>query len=393
MADGGASGDAQADQPPSKPDLFAGISDSGASGGARPDQPPGKPQLFAGADEGVDAPGATGDAGQGHHRQLDETTTPPTKPDLFAGADDGSDAKPDQPPPHAPDSSGKVQGPSTGEKSLGTLRNDGRGDDRTKNLGGNYVSVALAELDDDDIIHLHVTGGTFRFVHVHLRNSRGIWYSVYNGTNTTFRVGDLLKGARSGFNHHNFSVNGQLTAFLPVPCTAELRLSKATNLPPDVTHTWQQQWSRGANEIPNAYVAKRPSLQFKGTTAKPRTTQKPTRTKPRTKVAAKSRKSGSTTTDGDVWKRRNEELRRLVTEMNGVIQKADTDFNKPYWQEKGRPQTTMTAKNPKASTLQIMQRAYGIVNQAKFPENKATLAFQAARKLTEYGTRVFVYVG
>lgn len=105
---------------------------------------------------------------------------------------------------------------------LGKIFADGTGDNRTKSKGGKYLGVDLNKLKDDDIIEVRITSGDLKFVHVHLRNSRGVWYSKYEGMNTRFKVKDLITNQRSNYTHINFNVNGKHEKYLPVACYAEV---------------------------------------------------------------------------------------------------------------------------------------------------------------------------
>jgi len=52
--------------------------------------------------------------------------------------------------------------------------------------------------------------------------------------------------------------------------------------------------------------------------------------------------------------------------INGILAKADKEFNKPYWQEKNAPRTSLKAENPKASSLRIILQAIPIASKNGF---------------------------
>ncbi|MDP3451645.1 MAG: PKD domain-containing protein, partial [Bacteroidales bacterium] len=109
---------------------------------------------------------------------------------------------------------------------LGTIYTDGTGDNTTKGKGGQYLSVPLDILEDNDDIEIKVTSGTLVNVHVHLRTAAGNWYSKYDGLNTKFKVSDLIENQRSTYTHLVFCVNGMHEKYLPVACSAQVIASR-----------------------------------------------------------------------------------------------------------------------------------------------------------------------
>lgn len=105
---------------------------------------------------------------------------------------------------------------------LGKTFADGTGDNHTKSKGGKYLPVDLNNLNDDDEILIEITSGTLQFVHVHYRNSSGIWHDAYHGYNTRFKVRDLLKDKRNSYTHLVFNVNAQHERYLGTACYAEV---------------------------------------------------------------------------------------------------------------------------------------------------------------------------
>jgi hypothetical protein len=387
-----------------KPDLFAGMKDvSNDAKAARPD----KPNLFAGL-------GDSSKEGDSELPDEDEKTDDSAKPNLFAGAGkiDGAD-KTSVAQTERKQHSNSDNHASGGIK-LGSILSNGEGDNKSQG-GGTYFSVDLKKAEDDDLVEVRVTSGNFRFVHAHLRNSRGIWYSVYNGTNRIFRVKDLLHGKRSAFTHINFSVNGQHVRYLPVACTADIYLHKSGAVSAAIEKEFANQWARGSGETPNEYMNSHAYLWLDGkvpagsvgTARKSDSLADSKTTKPiknasakntnQAKTPAKGQKNTAAKTDkgygSDVLNEADGELRKLVSQMNAVIKRADAEFNKKYWQEKSAPRTTQKATNPKASTLAIMREAIKIARSASYPKNRVTLNYMAARKLIEYSGRVFVFVG
>lgn len=377
--------EAKKDQKAGKPNVFAGTDVTESE-----KQKPAKLNLFAGTDK----------------KEPPSEKTTESRPNPFAGTGVKESSrpsdKPETPTRNTPDkgksNSRKPDAQNAGGILLGTITNDGKGNNKNQK-GGTYLGVDIKKTDDEDIISIEVFSGALKFVHIHLRNSQGVWYSIYNGRNTLFRVGDLLKNVRSAYTHLNFSVNGQHVRYLPVACAANVILYKKGSIPADIQSNLVAQWHRGTGEVPNDYLKKRPGLWLKG---KGPTISAQARKKPEDKSSARVARTKKKTDQPrpdkkdalqSDSKKRDDELRALVTKMNGVIQKADADFNKKYWEDNSRPKTTQKATNAKASTLKIMMQAVRIAESAKFPENRITLNYMAARKLIEYSGRVFGYVG
>jgi len=121
-----------------------------------------------------------------------------------------------------------VATPATNATLIGKIYADGKGDNQTKSLGGRYCTADLTKLNDNDIIEIRITSGTLKFVHVHLRNSSGIWISKYDGMNTRFTVKELITNQRNLYTHLVFNVNAKHEKYLPVACYADVWLISAT---------------------------------------------------------------------------------------------------------------------------------------------------------------------
>ncbi|MBU1108459.1 MAG: hypothetical protein KKB51_17420 [Candidatus Riflebacteria bacterium] len=380
-----------------KPNLFAGISkDEKKSDSSKP----AKPNLFAGLNDKKE------DTSEDESEDVtEEQPKKEAKLNLFAGSSSSGktadsaakdtaghvadNAKADTKSPVGDDSAGK---------KLGSVLSNGAGDNSNKS-GGTYLSVDLNQAADEDIIVVRVTSGLFKFVHIHLRNSRGIWYSIYNGTNTMFRVGDLIKDKRGGYTHINICVNGQHVRHLPIQCSADIYQYKNGSIPANVQKEFAAQWQRGSGEIPNEFMNTHASLWLGGkkqsvSVANPgKSSQTSTKTTQSSNSDADKPKTGQSGASDNSYAEAGKELIPLVTKVNGIIKRADDDFNKKYWEENGQPQTTQKATNPKASTLSIMREAMSVARSPGFPENRITLSYKVALKLLEYSGRVFVFVG
>lgn len=374
--------------------LFAGSSE--AAGKSSADKQPEKPNLFVGAD--------AGDVEDEDDREETEEITEQGKVNMFAGLDaDSRQGKPAEPQkkPAADHADKPVRKPadakSAAAKKLGEIYNTGTGDTST-HVGGNYVTVPLSDLAEDDVIEVEITSGSLKFVHVHLRNSRGVWLSVYNGTNTLFRAGNLLKNSDwSAFTHFIFSINSQHTKNLPLACRANLLLHNAGSIDEKTAERFAAQWRSGSGEIPNEYVQQRPNLVYKG--QKPEITQNiagrqapPPTSSSQQKGAAQST-SQPTGNSGNSVSGATDDKLALANQVNAIIRRADEEFNKKYWNEKTPPQTTQQAINSKAACLKILREAMKVSDGANLPENKIFLNKLIAGKLTEYARRVFEYVG
>lgn len=115
---------------------------------------------------------------------------------------------------------------------LGKCYADGNGNNQTKSLGGKYYSLDLNTVSDNDIFEIQVTSGSLQLVTIHYRNTSGIWYTAYKGTNTRFRVGDVLNGKRNLYTHLIINVNAEHEKYLPVACYADILINPSGQTPP-----------------------------------------------------------------------------------------------------------------------------------------------------------------
>ncbi|GAB4270457.1 MAG: hypothetical protein Kow0029_07210 [Candidatus Rifleibacteriota bacterium] len=379
-----------------KPNLFAGMNNSDAN--IKKDIAPRKPNLFAGTGNSQESEKSEDE----NSNYVEQKTNKPQKTNPFAGTG-SSDIKPESIPNKTASKSARNQG-----TKLGSILNNGEGNNRNRG-GGTYCSIDLNKTGNKDLFEIAVTSGTFKFVHIHLRNSRGIWFSVYNGTNRIFRIGDLLKGKRNAFTHINICINGQHEKYLPVACTADIILYKAASVPEEIQKRFEAQNLQGTGEIPNEYMANHPSLWLDANKAKisarPKTSgsAKSYRTNSKnrqentsiTKIPPQdSTKNNKNTAQDPANNKKNadKELIDLISKLKSIEQKADKEFNKPYW-ENGVPKTTMKATNPKASVLAIMKQGIQIAASSKYPENQFALYKKIAIKLIYYSGKVFAFVG
>ncbi|MDD3146706.1 MAG: hypothetical protein PHD82_05345 [Candidatus Riflebacteria bacterium] len=319
---------------------------------------------------------------------------------MFAGQDEaepvgGENDSQQQPPDSSlqskPESKLEKKNNLTAKK-LGEIYNTGTGDTSTQ-VGGNYVSVMISELADDDLVEIDVYSGSLKFVHIHLRNSRGVWFSIYNGTNKLFRVGNLVKKSeRQDFTHLIFSVNSQHTKNLPAACRANLLLHNGDSISEKVETEFSSQWRAGSGEIPNEYVQKRPNLLYNGQS---QSVSNSASASTGTTSAGRSGNSQATVSSGkkDEHRGQTDNKLELANQVNAVIRRADEEFNKKYWNEKAPQQITQKASNSKASSLKIIREAIKISDSANLPENKIFLNNLIANKLIEYAHRVFAYAG
>jgi hypothetical protein len=375
-----------------KPALFLGANEE-SNDGSKSDSK--KPAFFAGAQNSKAKKKVSG-----------------SKPDLFAGAGSKSSAKKAKATTNnkvdlfagQSNNSAKNSNQRTEAIKLGSVLSNGKGNNKSKG-GGTYLGVDLNKVGDDDLIGVVPRSGKLKFVHINLRNSRGMWFSIYNGVNTIFKVKDLIKNQRSGFTHINFTVNGQHERYLPVYCKADVMHYKKGSIPGKIQRNFRSQWQAGNGEIPNKFMQKRKGLWLKG--RKSHVSASTTSTEKQTDIKTKSSNANSSNNrnkDKDktktglkkelsVSKLRDKELRKLVAKINGILQAADEDFNRKYWEKNGAAKTTQKAKNPKASALKILKKAIRVAGGAKFNQNQVTLSYMIARKLINYSGRVFVYVG
>lgn len=364
--------------------LFAGSSDAGKK--MTVDEQPRKPNLFAGSDTGSNV-------------ESGKESKEGKKVDLFAGLKDVSRKDEQNAVSQPKDSSSHdlvakktAKKEIVAAKKLGEIYNTGTGDTST-HVGGNYLAVLINELSDDDILDVDVYSGSLNFVHIHLRNSRGVWFSIYNGTNTLFRVGNLIKQReRSAFTHIIFSVNSQHTKNLPIACRVNLQLHKAGSIPAEIAAKFSAQWRAGTGEISNEYVRQHPNLLYTGQAASGIEAGKIAGKSSSSQASLNKGSSQQTTTNMQANAVTDNKL-DLANRVNAVIKRADADFNKKYWNEKTPQPTTQQATNSKASTLKIMREAIRISDAAHQPENRIFLNNLIANKLIEYANRVFEYVG
>jgi hypothetical protein len=132
----------------------------------------------------------------------------------------------------------KVCGRSkAGCKTVGSVFNDGTGDNRTKKRGGNYAAIALNTLTKDDVLTITPTSGTLKYVTLHARFRAGYWRTIYQGPITKFPVDQYLAKYKKDpqCTHVNISVNGAHERYEPIACKADIsvcRPDKKRMMPP-----------------------------------------------------------------------------------------------------------------------------------------------------------------
>ncbi|MFZ5951805.1 MAG: hypothetical protein ACOYXC_13930, partial [Candidatus Rifleibacteriota bacterium] len=368
--------------------LFAGSEDLTADPLA---DKPKKVKLFAGADVGKS------------EQEDDDFISGKNKVSLFAGHEIDSDKGKKDPSEHKFENDRleksvkqKTEIDTKSSRSFGEIYNTGTGDTST-HIGGNYLSIPISELAENDVIQVEVSSGNMNFLHIHLRNSRGVWYSIYNGKNTLFRIGNLLANVDwSAFTHLIFSVNSQHTKNLPLACRANLILHKGENPSASIEKRLAEMWRKGTGEIPNEYVLARPGLQYKGQIqSSEKTVAKHTTSNGKLSVntSGSNKNQSQSSVVGSTDTQSSEDRLTLANKVNAIIHRADADFNKKYWEEKSITKTSQKPENPKASTLAIVREAIKIADAANKPADQIFLYDIIARKLIDFSGRVFGYVG
>jgi hypothetical protein len=111
-------------------------------------------------------------------------------------------------------------------RNIGTVMNDGTGDNRTKKRGGNNAAVSLSSLNGDEVLKVNVTSGTLKYVTLHARYDGGYWKTIYQGPVTEFPVGQYLGSYKNDrkCTHVNISVNGAHERYEPMACTADIEV-------------------------------------------------------------------------------------------------------------------------------------------------------------------------
>jgi Tfp pilus assembly protein PilF len=84
-----------------------------------------------------------------------------------------------------------------------------------------------------------------------------------------------------------------------------------------------------------------------------------------------------------------EELNLLGDRIQTIIDQADKSFNKPYWENKNAPRTSVQQTNPKQESFNILLRAIPIAESAKYKENQAFFYHMLAMKFAGFSGRVF----
>lgn len=101
---------------------------------------------------------------------------------------------------------------------------DGKGNNRTKKLGGNYAAIKLDSLNAEDLLRINPVSGTFKYVTLHARYSGGYWKTIYKGANTSFPVAKYLSSYKKDkkCTHVIISVNGAHEKYEPIACKADI---------------------------------------------------------------------------------------------------------------------------------------------------------------------------
>ncbi len=88
---------------------------------------------------------------------------------------------------------------------------------------GKYLAVKLSDMSGSDEIVFRPVSGTMEFVQVIERVEGGIWYTLYEGDRTSFKVSEFLDDLKPNATHLNFVVNSRHNSFRnSKPCRMEL---------------------------------------------------------------------------------------------------------------------------------------------------------------------------
>ncbi len=105
----------------------------------------------------------------------------------------------------------------------GSVYNDGRGDNRSKKLGGNYAAIDIKDLNEGQTLKIVPTSGNYRYITLHARYNGGYWNTIYQGPNTEFPVKEYFAKYKKDPNctHVNVSVNGAHERYEPMACNVD----------------------------------------------------------------------------------------------------------------------------------------------------------------------------
>jgi len=111
---------------------------------------------------------------------------------------------------------------------------DGRGNGRTKSLGGTYVPVPIGDIAPGTRLVVRGLSGEVRYVVLHARTTRGIWHVAYAGAETAF-AHDASPVARcrddKSCTHVVVQINGQHESYEPIVGRAMVEICRPVSTP------------------------------------------------------------------------------------------------------------------------------------------------------------------
>jgi len=113
-----------------------------------------------------------------------------------------------------------------GCRAVGEVYTDGKGDTRTKRIGGTYLTIPKADLVPHSTLQVDVLSGNFKYVTVHARYDGGYWKTAYQGGLKNLPVDQHFRSFLNQPNctHLAVSVNGAHEKYEPVPVRAKINL-------------------------------------------------------------------------------------------------------------------------------------------------------------------------
>jgi len=113
-----------------------------------------------------------------------------------------------------------------GCRTVGEVYTDGKGDTRTKRIGGTYLTIPKADLSHGSTLQVAILSGNFKYVTVHARYDGGYWKTAYQGSLMNLPVDQYFRSFLNQPNctHLAVSVNGAHEKYEPVPVRAKINL-------------------------------------------------------------------------------------------------------------------------------------------------------------------------
>lgn len=217
---------------------------------------------------------------------------------------------------------------------------------------GSYAALEVKYFENNDRIVFVRKSGTLKFVQLIWRKQGGIWETAYEGSQTSFRFGDLKAKMPAGTTHLNFVVNAHHNRWSQndVSCVMDVFLVHGN--------------SAGSGSSSASAANNNTSRQDQAASSSSQNMQPDNTYRPPPQAS---------------------KVNTPNKEFADLINKANESFNKPYWEEE---RGTRASSNPKQESLNYLVKASRLINSEPDVKNQYDMMYILVSTSSQFAKRV-----